>query len=443
MSDTTRTVNIGLIGLGTVGGGTARTIEHNRDEYLRAYGIDLRIAKACALDPEQAAAAGIPAEAFTTDWHDVVADPAVDIVVELIGGEHPATEIFEAAFAAGKHVVTANKALLGRNMERLCALAREHGVQLRCEASAGGGIPIVAALEYSLAGNRMLTVAGILNGTTNYILSRMASEGSDFADVLADAQRLGYAEADPSADVDGFDAASKVAILSSIAFHTRVTTDDVYMQGIRDISPVDIDEARKMGRTIKLLGIARMTDDGIDARVHPAMIPSDHMLASVNGAMNAVFAVGDSVGETMFYGAGAGSYPTASAVVGDVLELARAIARGERPAAEPEPFERRVAIRPIEDLRCRYYLRLTAARADDALPAVADTLEAFKIAIAEARQVVDGGERSVIVITEEAREGDVETACAELAKLASIERVASLIRIEDTAAWAEGAEANE
>ena len=445
MSDTTRTVNIGLIGLGTVGGGTARTIEHNRDEYLRAYGIDLRIAKACALDPEQAAAAGIPAEAFTTDWHDVVADPAVDIVVELIGGEHPATEIFEAAFAAGKHVVTANKALLGRNMERLCALAREHGVQLRCEASAGGGIPIVAALEYSLAGNRMLTVAGILNGTTNYILSRMASEGSDFADVLADAQRLGYAEADPSADVDGFDAASKVAILSSIAFHTRVTTDDVYMQGIRDISPVDIDEARKMGRTIKLLGIARMTDDGIDARVHPAMIPSDHMLASVNGAMNAVFAVGDSVGETMFYGAGAGSYPTASAVVGDVLALADAICHSDRPQAEIEPYRSVLPLRPVDDLVTRYYIRLTVADEVGALAPVVGVFARNGISISQINQLQDGdGTRcSVVFLTHEASERDVRTARAELAALPGVERVASVIRIEDVAAWTDGAEAND
>lgn len=443
MPETTRTVNVGLIGLGTVGGGTALTIARNRDEYLRAFGVDLRVTKACALEPERAAELGIAPEAFTTDWHDVVADPAVDIVVELIGGEHPAIEIFEAAFEAGKHVVTANKALLGRNMERLCGLAREAGVQLRCEASAGGGIPIVAALERSLVGNRMLTIAGILNGTTNYILSRMTAEGSSFADVLADAQRLGYAEADPSADVDGFDAASKVAILSSIAFHTRVTTDDVYMQGIRDISPVDIDEARKMGCVIKLLGIARMTDAGIDARVHPTMIPERHMLASVNGAMNAVFAVGDSVGETMFYGAGAGSFPTASAVVGDILELARAISRGEAPEAEAEPYERRFEIRPIENLRCRYYLRLTTTHTNDALPAVADTLEAFKIGVAEARQVVQDGGRCIIVLTEEARERDIQAACAELAKLPTIERVASLIRIEDTAAWTEGAEANE
>lgn len=444
MSETIRTVNIGLIGLGTVGGGTALTIAHNRDEYLRAYGIDLRVAKACALEPERAAELGIEPEAFTTDWRDVVADPAVDIVVELIGGEHPATEIFEAAFAAGKHVVTANKALLGRNMERLCTLAREAGVQLRCEASAGGGIPIVEALERALAGNRMLTVAGILNGTTNYILSRMTAEGASFEAVLADAQRLGYAEADPTADVDGFDAASKVAILSSIAFHTRVTTDDVYMQGIRDISPEDIKAAERMGCAIKLLGIAQMTDEGILARVHPTMIPASHMLAGVNGAMNAVFAVGDSVGETMFYGAGAGAFPTASAVVGDVLELARALARGEAPEAEPAPYERCVATLPIDGLCSRYYLRIEGVADASALRGVEGAFATAGVGLTGATLTeAASGETFAVALTETACERDVQAAIAALSKLSGAPHMASLIRIEDTAAWAEGAEANE
>ena len=294
-----RTVGVGIIGLGTVGGGTARTILRHREEYLRAYGIDLRIARVCDMRPEREAELGLAPGTLTNDWHELVADPAVDIVVELIGGEHPATEIFEAAFAAGKHVVTANKALLGRHVEQLARLAAEHGVQLKCEAAAAGGIPIVNALEHALTGNEILTVAGILNGTTNYMLSRMETEGLDYDEVLADAQALGYAEADPSADVDGFDAASKVAILSSIAFHTRVTTDDVYMQGIRNVSAADIAQARELGYRVKLLGIARNTAGGVDVRVHPTMIPADHMLAGVSGAMNAVFVVGDAVGETM------------------------------------------------------------------------------------------------------------------------------------------------
>lgn len=322
MQPSTRTVNVGIIGLGTVGGGVYRLITTHAERYRKNLGIDLRIARVCNRSEKRAHELGIDPELFTSDWHDIVSDPSIDIVVEVIGGEHPATEIFEQSFAAGKHVVTANKALLGRHMEKLSAAARAAGVQLRCEASCGGGIPIVNTLEHDLSGNEVITVAGIVNGTTNYILSRMAEEGLGYEEVLADAQRLGYAEADPTADVDGLDAASKIAILSSIGFATRITTDDVYAQGIRAISAQDIEVARKLGYAIKMLAIGHRTDSGIDVRVHPAMIPASHPLAGVSGAMNAVYVVGDAAGETMFYGAGAGAFPTASAVVGDVLALA-------------------------------------------------------------------------------------------------------------------------
>lgn len=439
MSNANRTVRIGLIGLGTVGGGTARVILEHHDAYLDAFGVDLVIGRACALEPERARELGLPEGAFTRDWRKVAEDPDIDIVVELIGGEHPATDMIEAALEHGKHVVTANKALLGRNMERLARLAREHGVQLRCEASAGGGIPIVNALEHALVANDALAIAGILNGTTNYILTRMADEGSEFADVLADAQRLGYAEADPTADVDGFDAASKVAILASIAFRSRVTTDDVFMQGIRDISPADIEEAGRIGCTIKLLGIARRRDGGLDVRVHPAMVPATHMLAGVAGAMNAVYAVGDAVGETMFYGAGAGAFPTASAVVGDILALAGPLARGAAPEPEPEPFARVLPICPIDELETRYYLRL-----EDAAEAAAEDIAA---AFAEAGVPVSSlapraaSPRTLIVLTERAREDAVRRAIAAITA-AGEARLGSLIRIEDVAAWAEGAKEN-
>ncbi|MBM6687290.1 homoserine dehydrogenase [Collinsella tanakaei] len=445
MDSTARTVNVGLIGLGTVGGGVARLIERHRDEYLKAYGIDLRLKKASALEPGRAAELGIAPENFTTDWHDVVADPDIDIVIELIGGDHPATEIFEAALTSGKHMVSANKALLGRHVERLAKLAAEHGVQIRCEASAGGGIPIVNALEHALVGNEILTVAGILNGTTNYILTRMASEGLDFAEVLADAQRLGYAEADPTADVDGFDAASKVAILSSIAFHTRVTTDDVFQEGIRNVSAADIAQAKSLGYVVKLLGIARNTADGVDVRVHPTMIPADHMLASVSGAMNAVYVVGDAVGETMFYGAGAGSFPTASAVVGDVLALADAITHNDAVQAEIEPYQRVLPLRPIDELETRYYVRLLVKDEVGTLAPVVDAFAAHGISISQINQLQDGdGSRcSVVFLTHTARERDMAAARAALEALDAVESVASVIRIEDVASWADGAEKND
>ena len=446
MQDNLRTVNVGLIGLGTVGGGVARTILSHHDRYLDAYNIDLQIARACGLVWEQAEAAGIAPEQFTSDWHDVVSDENVDIVVELIGGEHPATEIYEAAFAAGKHVVTANKALLGRHVEAFARAAREHGVQLKCEASCGGGIPIVSTLERDLVGNEILTIAGILNGTTNYILSRMEAEGADYADVLADAQAKGYAEADPSADVDGFDAASKTAILASIGFSSRVTTDDVYQQGIRTISAEDISVAHDLGYTIKLLGIARNTAEGVDVRVHPTMIPLDHPLAKVSGAMNAVYVVGDAVGETMFYGAGAGSFPTASAVVGDILTLSEQISRGVAPLPESEPFSRNKPIRSMDELETKYYIRLRVADRVGALAEAVNVFAKHDISISLINQLEDGNSDSdacsVIFLTHKALEKNVQDAAAALAASDCVSEVANVLRIEDVDAWTDGVMAN-
>lgn len=446
MQDNLRTVNVGLIGLGTVGGGVARTILSHHDRYLDAYNIDLKIARACGLVWEQAEAAGITPEQFTSDWHDVVSDENVDIVVELIGGEHPATEIYEAAFAAGKHVVTANKALLGRHVEAFARTAREHGVQLKCEASCGGGIPIVSTLERDLVGNEILTIAGILNGTTNYILSRMEAEDADYADVLADAQAKGYAEADPSADVDGFDAASKTAILASIGFSSRVTTDDVYQQGIRTISAEDISVAHDLGYTIKLLGIARNTAEGVDVRVHPTMIPLDHQLAKVSGAMNAVYVVGDAVGETMFYGAGAGSFPTASAVVGDILTLSEQISRGVAPLPESEPFSRNKPIRSMDELETKYYIRLRVADRVGALAEAVNVFAKHDISISLINQLEDGNSDSdacsVIFLTHKALEKNVQDAAAALAASDCVSEVANVLRIEDVDAWTDGVMAN-
>ena len=446
MQDNLRTVNVGLIGLGTVGGGVARTILSHHDRYLDAYNIDLKIARACGLVWEQAEAAGITPEQFTSDWHDVVSDENVDIVVELIGGEHPATEIYEAAFAAGKHVVTANKALLGRHVESFARTAREHGVQLKCEASCGGGIPIVSTLERDLVGNEILTIAGILNGTTNYILSRMEAEGADYADVLADAQAKGYAEADPSADVDGFDAASKTAILASIGFSSRVTTDDVYQQGIRTITAEDISVAHDLGYTIKLLGIARNTAEGVDVRVHPTMIPLDHQLAKVSGAMNAVYVVGDAVGETMFYGAGAGSFPTASAVVGDILTLSEQISRGVAPLPESEPFSRNKPIRSMDELETKYYIRLRVADRVGALAEAVNVFAKHDISISLINQLEDGNSDSdacsVIFLTHKALEKNVQDAAAALAASDCVSEVANVLRIEDVDAWTDGVMAN-
>ncbi len=438
-----RTINIGIIGMGTVGGGVIKLIAQHHDDYLAAHGIDLCIKRACSRTDERNDELGISPDQFTFDWHDVVADPEVDIVVELIGGEHPATEIFEAAFASGKHVVSANKALLGRHVEHLASLAAENGVQLRCEAAAAGGIPVVHALEHDLIGNRILTIAGIMNGTTNYILSRMKNEGLGFDEVLAAAQAAGYAEADPTADVDGFDAASKIAILSSIGFRTRVVTDDVFMQGIRDISAEDMAQAAEFGYVIKLLAIARNTENGVDVRVHPTMIPASHQLAAVDGAMNAVFVVGDAVGETMFYGAGAGSFPTASAVVGDIMALAGPMSRGMAPVPESEPFARNLPIRDVLDLRTRYYMRLTV---ENTVGVLAQTTKVFAdhgVSISNMSQHdEEDGSATLVYVTHTAQERALRAAIAGLEQLDVVHEVASVIRVEDIAAWSQEAMAN-
>lgn len=438
-----RTINIGIIGMGTVGGGVIKLISQHHDDYLAAHGIDLRIKRACSRTDDRNAELGISPEQFTFDWRDVVADPEVDIVVELIGGEHPATEIFEAAFASGKHVVSANKALLGRHVEHLAAMAAANGVQLRCEAAAAGGIPVVHALEHDLIGNRILTIAGIMNGTTNYILSRMKNEGLGFDEVLAAVQAAGYAEADPIADVDGFDAASKIAILSSIGFRTRVVTDDVFMQGIRDVSAEDMAQAAEFGYVIKLLAIARNTESGVDVRVHPTMIPANHQLAAVDGAMNAVLVVGDAVGETMFYGAGAGSFPTASAVVGDIMALAGPMSRGMAPVPESEPFERNLPIRDILDLRTRYYMRLTVENTTGVLAQTTKVFAEQGVSISNMSQH-DGadGLATLVYVTHAAEERALRAAIQGLEALDVVREVASVIRVEDIDAWSLGAMAN-
>ena len=433
-----RTVNIGLIGLGTVGGGFVRLLQRNHDRYVESYSVDLHLQRACARSARHADELGLEPGVFTTDWHYVVADPAVDIVVELIGGTHPCIEIHQTAFAAGKHVETANKPMLSHQMGNLAGMAHDHGVQLKCEAAVAGGIPIVESLEHALAGNRILTIAGIVNGTTNYMLTRMEREGLSFDEVLADAQRLGYAEADPTADVDGLDAAAKIAILATIGFNTRVTMDDVsVIEGIRNITADDVRYAREFGYAIKLLGVARQTPEGLDVRVHPAMIARDHQLASVDGVFNAVYVVGDAVGETMFFGPGAGAFPTASAVMGDVLELATPIARGGALLPEAEPFKRIEAIRDVASLHEKYYVRLDFEDRAGILGQVATIFAEAGVSLEQVSQPTpaEGQPASLVVVTHSAQERDVSAALEKVRALAGVERVASVIRVEDTEAW--------
>lgn len=429
-----RTVNVGVIGLGTVGGGTVKVLTEHHDEYLCAYGVDVRVARGCSLDEAAAAELDLYGDAFTSDWHDITSDPAIDIVVELIGGKHPATEIFMDAFAHGKHVVSANKALLGMEIENLANAARKAGVQLRCEASCGGGIPIIDALERGLSGNTMLALAGIVNGTTNYILSRMDAEGLGFDEVLADAQRLGFAEADPTADVDGLDAAAKLAILSSLAFHTRVTSNEVFTQGIRQVGAADIAWARAHNMCIKLLAVGRNTKEGIEARVHPALIPANHMLAGVNGAMNAVYAVGDAVGETMFYGAGAGSLPTASAVVSDILALATPLSHGRNLPAQAKPYTHSTPVLDMDSHKTCFYMRAALATAANAEQTEQELEQTFG-QLDFHPVTFEIAQDELMLSTDCMSEAAFTKLTQQLEQCPGIASIKSVIRIEDTDAW--------
>ena len=358
-------VKIGIVGTGTVGGGCIDIVRAHHDRLFERYGLDLELVRVCSLVPEQAEAHGV-ADIFTLDYRDIVNDPRIQLVVEVIGGTGVAKSIVCEAIAAGKHVVTANKALIASCGDEILALAREHGVAVAYEASVGGGIPILGPLEHSLAANELVEVMGIVNGTTNFMLTRMEQDGKTYAEALAEAQSLGYAEADPTADVDGLDAAAKIAILASLAFGAWVGIGDVHAEGIRHLDVADLAAARDMGRRIKLLAAARNTPAGIEVGVHPTMVPLEHPLAAVNGVMNAIYVVGDFVGETMYYGAGAGSGPAASAVMGDVVELARHIEKGTAPvgndAALPRP-----AFVPAEDLLSRFYVRVPLTGGQSAL----------------------------------------------------------------------------
>ncbi|NJN92360.1 MAG: homoserine dehydrogenase, partial [Leptolyngbyaceae cyanobacterium SL_5_14] len=366
---------VGLLGLGTVGTGTAQILldpaqRHPLVQELEIYRVGVR-------SPDKTRLVALPPGVVTTDLEAIVTDPAVEIVVELIGGLEPARSLILRAIANGKHVVTANKAVIARFGEEIFAAATEVGVYVLLEAAVGGGIPVIEPLKQSLCANRIHTLMGIVNGTTNYILTRMQTEGGDFAEILADAQKLGYAEADPTADVDGFDAADKIAILASLAFGGRIKLPEVYCEGIRQVSAADIAYADKLGFVIKLLAVAKrdippetnLADppDQLQVRVHPTLIPKTHPLASVNQVYNAILVEGEPIGQVMFFGPGAGAGPTASAVVSDILNIAAILKVGRGTAANNQPpqldpllacsHQHYCAIAPMSDLVTRFYAR--------------------------------------------------------------------------------------
>jgi homoserine dehydrogenase len=426
-----RTIRVGLIGLGTVGSGVIEILRKHRTDFSNRAGVDIELARFADRDTQRFADIGLAPEQCSTDAQELIGDPSLDVIIELIGGTSVARTVVLDSLRAGKSVVTANKALLASHGEEVMTAAEASGVDIAFEASVGGGIPIIGPLKHSLTSNEITAVMGIVNGTTNYMLTRMAENDLDYATALAEAQSKGFAEADPTADVDGHDAAAKIAILSSIAFNSRVVSSQVPTEGIRDISPEDIVYAREMGYAVKLLAIARRTGGGIDVRVHPTMIRTSHPLASVNGVYNAIYVVGDAVGETMFFGEGAGSLPAASAVVGDLIEVARRIQAGCAPIVGCTCTEH-LSVRDMAELETEYYVRLDVADKSGVLAAVATVFGNHGVSIGSVIQKrAEGGMAEIVYVTHLAREKDVRTALAEIEALDVVSKIASIIRVED------------
>jgi homoserine dehydrogenase len=425
-------LRVALLGCGTVGSEVFRLLREQATDLAARVGAPLQVVGVAVRDPGgRARAAGVGPDLVTTDAMALVTRPDVDIVVEMIGGIEPARELLLAAMRTGKSVVTANKALLGSDSAVMHAAAREHGADLYYEASVAGAIPLLRPLRESLAGDAVRRVLGIVNGTTNYILDRMDSSGAEFGDALAEAQELGYAEADPTADVAGYDAAAKAAILASLAFHTRVSTADVYRQGITAVTAADIAGARVLGCVVKLLAICERSNDGISVRVHPAMISREHPLASVRGAYNAVFVEAESAGRLMFYGAGAGGGPTASAVLGDLVVVARNRVAGIRGPDAPSYAE--LPVLPMSEAMTRYHVALDVADRPGVLAPVAEAFARHDVSIQAVRQEGHGDEAYLVIVTHTARESALAATVAELSAMEAVRAVDSVLRVEGEA----------
>ena len=428
-------VRIGLLGLGTVGAGVAKILDSHRALLEERAGCRLTLAAIADTDltrpREGLDIARLP---LTSDAGRVLDDPTIQIVVELVGGLEPARTFVLRALRAGKHVVTANKALLAHHGAELYAEARARGVTLAFEAAVAGGIPLIRAVRDGLPANRILSCFGIVNGTCNYILSKMTNEGLDFSVVLKEAQAHGYAEADPTFDIEGLDSAHKLQILTMLAFRTFVDLKDIHTEGITRVTAQDIAYARELGYRIKLLAIAKASDGAVEVRVHPTMIPAGSPLAAVSGVFNAVFMTGDNVGDLMFYGRGAGQLPTASAVWSDALEIARRIAHGIPTVALELPFvgTSPLPLRPVEDIRCCYYLRVMAQDEPGVLSKVAGILGENHISIASVLQKERGTAHAVpvVMMTHEARERDMRRALGAIDRLPVVATATTMIRVE-------------
>ncbi len=407
-------INVALLGLGTVGSGVYKVMKNQLPEMPHKLNAELVITKILVRHPERYQESVEDPSVLTTDFQEILEDPSISIVVEVIGGIEPACTYIMQALKAGKNVVTANKDLMAVKGGELLELADENGRELRFEASVAGGIPIISPLKDSLAANEITEIIGIVNGTTNFILSKMTDEGVDYKPALAEATDLGYAEADPTADVEGYDAGRKLAIMASIAFHSRVTFDDVYTEGITGITAKDIAYAKTLGWVIKLLAVARNTGDGIEARVHPMLIPQQHPLSTVAGSYNAVFVHGDAVGDVMFYGRGAGEMPTASAVMGDVFSVARHTVYETKGSTKDNVY-RKIPIKTIDEIRSRYFLRMEVEDKPGVLATIASIFGNNSVSIEQ--------------VIQKSKERHIKDALLILGSASVVRRVATMIRV--------------
>ncbi|NLK51886.1 MAG: homoserine dehydrogenase [Syntrophomonadaceae bacterium] len=418
------------MGCGVVGSGVVKVILENGEHIAQRLGRPIVIKKVLELQPDRVIAAGLEASVVTDNYLELVNDPEIEIVVELMGGIEPARTFVLEALRQGKHVVTANKDLIALHGRELLETAQEKGRDFYFEASVGGGIPIISPLKQSLAANQVQEVMGIVNGTTNYILTKMAREGLPYQEVLQEAQSLGYAEADPTSDVEGYDAARKIAILASIAFGTRITFPDVYVEGITRISPLDLAYGKELGYALKLLAIAKEENGEIDVRVHPAFIPVNHPLASVNDVFNAVFVRGDFVGEVMHYGRGAGQRPTASAVVGDIMEVARNAQTGSSGRISCTCFEQK-RVKPISEIMSRYYIRMMLKDRPGVLASIAGVFGNQEVSLASVLQKrTEGDMAELVFVTHQVQEGNLQDALKIIGGLSIVGSINNVVRVE-------------
>lgn len=427
-----KNINIGLMGLGVIGGGVVKVLMDKPDTLAREAGSKLVLKKVLEKDQAKYGALDIDRALFTSRFEELIENPDIDIIVELMGGEHPAFEYMREALTHGKHVVTANKEVMSKHWAELLTAAGDHQAVIRYEASVGGGIPLIAPFQEDLVANDVSAIYAIVNGTTNYILTRMAKEGLDFSAALKHAQKLGYAEADPTNDIEGIDAAYKLAILATIAFGTEVKPDKVYHEGISRLKARDFRYARELGYAIKLLAIAKRDKDSIEARVHPVFIPEDSLLAKVDGVYNAILVEGDLVGQVIFYGEGAGPRATSSAVVSDIIKISQDINNG-KPSAPRLPFAVNRTVMPMAEIKTRYYMRMSVADQPGVLAQISRILGENAISISSVIQKeTDASTRvaEIVIMTHTSEEQAVQKALEETKHLGVVKEISNFVRVE-------------